>query len=143
MRLAFYLFLLLPLAGLSQTLLTGDLETRMSSVIGNLPGEDLDDYARPTYAQMQRWDTLITYIIDENYSAAASLADTFRYELYLFTDTATTPDVDYYLLEKDTTGLNYWGTYIFNHNAARPSLVLMSPHLCANAALGYAHHLHY
>lgn len=119
---------LCPSLLLAQTALEGDLEDRIFDVIGSLPGEDNNDYVRPTVANMVRWDTLIIHILDEQYAQAASLADTFDYELYLYTDTAPTPDVDYYLLEKDTLGSNYWGTYLFNPNADRAQLVLMSPH---------------
>lgn len=103
----------------------GDLFIRTSNIIDNLPDSFDDDYQDANSTLLQTWENMLYLLLLNDYTAAADSANTIGYDLIAYTDTTTTPNNLYYLLE--TNGSNYWGTYVYNPNYCRP-LAIQSPH---------------
>jgi len=104
---------------------SGNLFSEVSSIINNMPGNSGNHYANPTSTELDTWSNIITLLVNENYTLAATYANTIGYDLIEYSDTAVTPNKTYYVLKSNAT--NYWGTYIFNPNACN-ALVIQSPH---------------
>ncbi len=104
---------------------TGDLFVKISNIISNMPGDTGDDYIDPDVSDISAWNTTLDHLLNGDYNLTAASAAGIGYDLVQFTDSSGVNDIIYYVLE--TTGSNYWGTYVFNPNYCR-SLVIQSPH---------------
>ncbi len=126
------LTLLFPFIFLSflsaQTTASGDIFSRISTTISNMPGDTGDDYSSPSAAQLNTFNLILNDLINGNYADADLKAATVDYDIIAFTETTITPNPTYYIIEKTTAGSNYWGTYIYNPNPCRPGIVIQSPH---------------
>lgn len=107
----------------AQITMNGDLSGHVEKILDSMPGKGSCDYAQPTSAQFVQWQKLIDTLYQKNYATAHAMALSMNYRLIEFTAQNET----YYILQKqDTTG-NYWGTYVFNPDACR-DVVIQSPH---------------
>jgi len=104
---------------------TGELFLEISSIISDLPGNSGNDYSTPSPAQLNSWGSMLSHLLEGNYTEAASTANTIDYSLVEFLDTSMQQNTTYLLLK--TNGSSYWGTYVYNPNFCRP-LVIQSPH---------------
>ena len=109
-----------------QTLESGDVFDKVSTIIANMPQENGNDYTEPTNVQIADWVEILDDLFAADYSGADSKADALGYDLVEFTDNTT--NETYYVLEKLGNGMNYWGTYILNPNAVLEEIILMAPH---------------
>jgi hypothetical protein len=107
----------------AQTPMNGSLTGHVYSIINNLPGSGTNQYTNPTPTEFTQWETLVSALLNENYSSATSQANAIDYDLIEFTDGTET----YYILQKQNAGSNFWGTYVFNPNSCR-NIVLQAPH---------------
>jgi hypothetical protein len=113
----------------TQTPVTGDLAAYVNTFISGMPnGNGTDEYQTPTATQLTRWGNILTNILQGQYAAANDTAALIDYRLLEYTDNTITPNRLYYVLEKTTSGANYWGMFIYYPNAARPQLFVMCPH---------------
>lgn len=107
----------------AQIIMSGSLTGHVYSIIDNMPTSSGNDYSNPTLTEYLQWKNLIDTLLNESYTSAASLAKALTYDLVEFTDGPSR----YYILQKQDTASNYWGTYVFNPNACR-DIVIQSPH---------------
>lgn len=107
---------------------SGDLENYVSAIIDNAPGSDEGNYAPPNQGQLGICDELVTDILNNNITQAVEKSGSIGYQITEFTDTSTTPNNIFYIIEKKSTQSNFWGTFIFTKNPERGDLVLMAPH---------------
>jgi murein DD-endopeptidase MepM/ murein hydrolase activator NlpD len=113
----------------AQTIRYGSLSTKVDSLINAIPtGNGTDEYQVPTSGQLTQWGTVITKILQNDYSGANTDASALGYQIIQFVDTTTTPRVTYYVLEKSTSSTNYWGSYFFNPAPQRPKIAIAAPH---------------
>ena len=117
---------LFPAIIFSQTMESGDITARISGLISSMPGAGGDDYMEPTMMQLGAWDAMLAELLAGDYSDAATSATALGYDLIEFFDNPT--GETYYVLQTMLAGTNYWGTYVYNPNACRGELIIMSPH---------------
>jgi murein DD-endopeptidase MepM/ murein hydrolase activator NlpD len=123
------LFAIFISSSYSQTLVYGNLTSKVDSIIATIPsGNGTDQYQAPSSGQLTQWSGVITKILQKDYSGANSDASAFGYFLMQFIDTTTNPRVTYYILLKTISSSNYWGTYFLNSSPARPKIVVYAPH---------------
>ncbi|HFA49055.1 MAG TPA: T9SS type A sorting domain-containing protein [Bacteroidetes bacterium] len=121
-----FAFLLFCKISAAQTLESGDVFSKISTTISNLPAAGGNQYLPPSANERADWTAVLTDLFAGNYSGADTKAALLGYDLVQFSDIPT--GETYYILEKTAAGTNYWGTYILNPNACRSELVLMAPH---------------
>ncbi|MFO7447882.1 MAG: hypothetical protein R6W90_16080, partial [Ignavibacteriaceae bacterium] len=108
---------------------SGNLKTYIDNIISNMPQTNgSNDYQDPSNTQLEIWERVVTDIINAEYVSAHNRADSIGYNVIHYTDTSPDPDKDYYILQKQDAGSNYWGTYIFNQAPDRLRLIIQSPH---------------
>jgi hypothetical protein len=120
------ILLLQPVFVQGQTMESGDVFNKISSIISSMPLENGDDYTEPTNGEIVDWTDMLDDLFAANYASADIKADALGYELVEFSDNTT--NETYYVLEKSAMGTHYWGTYILNPNAQREEVILMAPH---------------
>lgn len=116
----------LPFSLSAQTIESGDIFDKVSTIISNMPDANTNEYADPMNAELADWVALLDDLFAANYSSADTKADALGYDLVEFSDNTT--NETYYVLEKLGNGTNYWGTYILNPSAAKEQVILMAPH---------------
>jgi hypothetical protein len=104
-----------------------DIEEYFSTLIAYLPDTGLNTFAEPTAGNLTTWTTIIDNLLADNTTTANTNATTIDYEVVLFTDNSVMPNKQYYLLQKTSTGSNYWGTYVFNPSPCR-EIIIEAPH---------------
>lgn len=109
----------------AQTTDSGNLVDVINTIGDNQPDSGTGEYTAATSQQLSTWGTVLSNLLDGNYSTASDTAATLDYELIEFTDTSETPDVVCYMLK--STGTNYWGTYVYNPSHTR-AVIIQSPH---------------
>lgn len=122
-RLLLVLAFFSSLKSFAQQTETGDLFTRIETIITNMPGSSGNAYSIPDANQLATWGEVMGHLFKAEYSQADSKATSIGYELIEFTDNSS--NKIYYILANAST--NYWGTYVFNPNYLIP-LVIQSPH---------------
>ncbi|MFT5213484.1 MAG: hypothetical protein ACI9WV_001206 [Patiriisocius sp.] len=122
----FILFLSIPL--FSQTA-TGDIEIYIDNIIDNVPNSSGDDYATPNSTQLNNWDSVIDFLLANDLANARAAVNSLNYQVTLFTDTSISPNQIFYVLEKQSSSSNYWGTYIFSKTPTRNNLIIQAPHI--------------
>jgi len=133
-EISFILFLLTILAVSvqrldAQVVSSGNLSTYVDSFISSMPSTYANnDYQAPSASNLNTWGNAITYIMQGNYASAQSAADSIGYRVVAYTNTATSPNNLFYVLEKKSTSTNYWGMFIYNPSATRKKLFIQSPH---------------
>ncbi len=105
---------------------SGDLVNKIGQIIDDMPGDAGDDYAPPTNPQLADWETCLLNLLQKKYAACEVIANQLDYDLIQFTDNGN--NQTYYILENQTAGSNYWGTYVFNPAACQSNLILQAPH---------------
>ena len=108
---------------------TGDIEIYMENIIDNAPGSSGDDYVIPNTSELNKWNTIIDFILANNIADARSNANSINYQITEFTDISITPNQVFYILEEKNTQFNYWGTYVFSKTPTRNNLIIQAPHL--------------
>lgn len=121
-----FLLVFLCLTLTAQISTSGDLVNRIGQIIEEMPGDSGDDYAAPTNSQLSDWETCLLHLLQKKYAECEIIANQLDYDLIEFTDNGN--NQTYYILESQTTGSNYWGTYVFNPAACQSNLVLQAPH---------------
>lgn len=106
----------------------GNIETYMSNIIDNMPGSSGNDYVVPNTSQLNTWNTVINFILDDNLQDARSNTSSINYQITEFTDTSVSPDQVFYILEENIPQSNYWGTYVFSKTPTRNNLIIQAPH---------------
>lgn len=106
----------------------GDIETYMSDVISDMPGNSGSDYDEPSIEERDDWDSVIGLILNDNIADARTEADLLNYQVTEFTDTSIQPNQTFYVLEEKSPQIHYWGTYVFNPSPLRETLILQAPH---------------
>ena len=130
----FILFLLVLMAGPvslleAQTQISGNLTTYVDNFISSMPSTYANnDYQAPSVSNLNTWGNAILYIMQGNYASAQLAADSIGYRVVAYTNTATSPNNLFYVLEKKSTSTNYWGMFIYNPSATRRKLFIQSPH---------------
>lgn len=104
---------------------SGDIQSYISTIIGNMPLENGGDYSVPKPWNLATWGFVLNALLDGDYNEAADSALNIDYQLVEYTENSGVDDYTYYLLEN--TGSNYWGTYIYNPDHKR-RLVIQCPH---------------
>lgn len=123
------LILLFTTTIFSQRFQRGNVLKFTDSLIVAAPkGIGTNEYKTPSSDQLLTWGEVVNKILSKNYFYANWLAAQLNYELIRFSDTTAIPNKNYYILCKSKSSKNYWGTYFFNHDAARNNLVIQSPH---------------
>ncbi len=113
----------------SQVQISGNLTTYIDDFIASLPSTTGgNQYQIPSTTDITIWANTINYIMQGNYSAGNLSADSIGYRIVQYTDNSVTPNITYWVLEKKSTSVNYWGTFIYNPNALRRQLFIQSPH---------------
>ncbi|TNE55491.1 MAG: T9SS type A sorting domain-containing protein [Bacteroidetes bacterium] len=107
---------------------SGLLENYLNDLLTALPGENEDLYQIPDSLQLEQWATIIQAIQEENTSLAHQLAANLNYQILRFSDSSQHQEREFWVLEEKNPQQHYWGSYIFNPNACRSSLVLQAPH---------------
>lgn len=107
---------------------SGNIETYISAIIDNAPGNSGDDYRAPSSVQLTHWEAVISSILQNKITDAFTKAATLGYKIVEFTDISIDSKPIFYVLEKTESGTNYWGTYVFNKNPSIDKLILMAPH---------------
>jgi len=108
----------------AQILMSGSLNGHVYSIIDNdIPGAGGNDYYPPSTSEYQEWKVLINTLLNGDYALATLLANSLNYDLIKLIDGSS----EYYILQKQDTASNYWGTYVFNPNGCR-NIVIQSPH---------------
>jgi len=105
---------------------SGNFGDYVASYISGLPGADGNDYTDPSTTEASAWQDCITLILQGSYALAHAAADDFGYQLVEYADGVTLRT--YYVLEKQSASLNYWGMFVYNPSASRPRLFIQSPH---------------
>jgi murein DD-endopeptidase MepM/ murein hydrolase activator NlpD len=116
---------------LAQTTASGNIETYVDNIIASAPGtsvEDQNKYQPPSSLQLATWGNTIIKIAEGNYADAHDSAGTIGYNVVQFTHTSSTPNKTYYVLEKTSGSVNYWGTFVYNPSPKRGKLFIQSPH---------------
>ena len=118
-------FFLFTLNVFSQVQISGNLRTRIDNILNNMP-ETVggNEYQNPSPENYTKWGTIITAIVNGNYANAQTNALTISYQLLEYTDTES--NSLFYVLE--STGSNYWGTFIFDPTPQRARLFIQIPH---------------
>lgn len=119
-------FITLPTFG--QASKSGDIEVYIDNILTNMPSSSGNDFVEPSAAQLIIWEDIIADILLDDAVAADVHANAIGYKITLFTDNTVTPNKLYYVLEQEASATNYWGTYVFNSAACRPTLIIQSPH---------------
>ncbi|MFQ5768906.1 MAG: LamG-like jellyroll fold domain-containing protein [bacterium] len=97
-----------------------------------------NDYVEPNASAISTWRTVIQNILSGDYSAAHTAAAAITYQVTEYTDTTTTPNITYYILERTTAATtNYWGTFIYNPSPLRQKLFIQCPHPLHDTNTGY------
>ncbi len=108
---------------------SGNISTHTDSIITNMPeGVGTDEYQHPGTSDLNTWGEAVDSMLTSNYSGANTIASSFDYRVVEFTDTSVSPSKDYYILENNPSGTNYWGTFVLNPSPDRSKLVIESPH---------------
>lgn len=123
------LILLFATTLFSQRFQRGDVLKFTDSLISASPkGIATDEYKMPSFDQLLIWGEVVNKILSKDYFYANWQAAQLNYELIRFSDSTRNPNKTYYILCKSKSSKNYWGTYFFNHDAARNNIVIQSPH---------------
>lgn len=125
-NLIFILFLSMPL--FSQTT-TGDIEIYIDNIIENVPNSFGDEYETPNSTQLNNWNTVIDFLLANDVTNARTAVNSLNYQVTVFTDTSISPNQIFYVLEKQSTSSNYWGTYVFSKTPTRNNLIIQAPHI--------------
>lgn len=120
------LLLNLSFSAFAQTPITGNINIHVKAIIDALPDEGGDEYSAASGAQLTTWEGVLVDLFAGNYADAATDAATIGYDLIEFSE--NTNSETYYILQTTSGGSNYWGTYVYNPNACRSELIIMSPH---------------
>ena len=107
---------------------SGNLKNEIINIRNNMPGSGSDGFVKPSQADLNNWQEIISAMLDGEYLHADSLIqDKFPYyELILFTDTSF-QDKEYYLLAEENPIGKGWGTFIINSSFDR-EIVIEVPH---------------
>ena len=124
--LLFVLSLSIPLFSQSET---GNIETYLNNIIDNAPGSSGNQYTAPNNSQLNDWNAIIDFLLDHNLASARTKANQLNYQVTEFTDTSISPNQIFYVLEKESTSPNYWGTYVFSKTPVRNNLIIQAPHI--------------
>jgi len=119
----------------AQNTISGDLFEHIENTIDNLPPSGGDEFQDLSVDEEMKWKELLVHIINGDYSQAAEAAINMDYQLIQFLHQDNGEETAFYLLEKDSLGENYYGTYIFNPSACR-QLVIQCPHPKADVNTG-------
>ena len=107
---------------------SGDIETYLTSILSNMPGDSGDNYTAPTNGNLTTWETTINAILSNDINTARTVASEVNYEIVEFTNTSLIKNKIFYILKEKATQINYWGTYIFSKDPERDHLILQAPH---------------
>lgn len=107
---------------------TGNLETYIDNIIDNSPGSSGDNYVVPNQSQINSWNSIVNFILDENLVNARSNADMINYQITEFIDISISPNQVFYVLEEKSEQTYYWGTYVFSKTPSRNNLIIQAPH---------------
>ncbi|NOQ92301.1 MAG: hypothetical protein GQ552_06240, partial [Flavobacteriaceae bacterium] len=107
---------------------TGNLETYIDNIIDNSPGNSGDNYVVPNQSQINSWNSIVNFILDENLVNARSNADMINYQITEFIDISISPNQVFYVLEEKSEQTYYWGTYVFSKTPSRNNLIIQAPH---------------
>src|SRR5690606_33726264 len=99
-----------------------------SGILDAIPGASAENYSDPDEQDRDAWITTLEDLIAVNIESASINANTIGYEVISFTDDTTPEESHYYILQRQPTSNNHWGTYIFNADACRKQLVIQAPH---------------
>lgn len=130
----FIVFLLFVMVSASSRLaaqvqISGNLSTYVDNFISNMPAAYANnDYQAPSVSNLNTWGNAILYIMQGNYAAAQSAADSIGYRVVAYTNTSMSPNNLFYVLEKKSTSTNHWGMFIYNPSATRRKLFIQAPH---------------
>ena len=114
----------------AQVIQSGDITAHVDSIISNMPDVTPSGaYLQPGSSSRAVWRSIIQAILAQDFAAADSIGATLSYQVVQFTDTEVSPNKVYYILERTPTSTSrYWGTFVFNFDASRPTLAIQCPH---------------
>ncbi len=115
----------------AQSIITGNINTFVDSLITAMPdsfGVDKNKYLTPSASDRTNFATVVTNIINQQYSTANTNASLFGFQVIEYRDNSVSPTKSYYVILKTSASTNYWGTFIFNPAAERRRLIIQSPH---------------
>ena len=115
--------------------ITGSLEQHIDSIIDNMPGSSGDDFQEPLAAEIVPWTNTILNLLNGDAANASTYADSVGYEVIEYFDAGSARL--YHVLEEKSPQTRYWGTYVFNPDACRSTLVIQSPHPKYDSNTGY------
>lgn len=113
-------------SGFSQASAEANVFQYLENVISNIPASGSGVYEDPSAEQLEAWNEAFSSFSEGDYATADGQFLSLGYRIVLIKDTETGDP--FYILEKQPSSSNYWGTYVFNLKACRPNLVLQSPH---------------
>jgi len=111
----------------AQREITKSISVYLEGVVSEIPNiSDNDDYVVPADSELSAFKNTIKFILEENYSEANTLSQTYGYELFKIIDKSGDTEHYYYaLIDKSD---KYWGSFIFNAAPNRSKLVIQCPH---------------
>ena len=118
-------FIFFPVS-FSQVTKNGNFYSYVTSIINNIPASGSQLYTQPMSGNLLQWSSTINDLLSGNYNSCHTNCSSLGYQLTIYTD-AQSSNV-YYILEKTSSGSNYWGTYIYNPSACNNHLIIQAPH---------------
>lgn len=111
----------------AQPVVFGNLQEYVGDIIDGMPGSSGNQFTNLGPSQEEDWRELFGLIAEGDFAEAAATASGLQYRFVRFIDNSGATNEEFYLLERISGGVNYWGTYLFKPNACR-KLVVQCPH---------------
>ncbi len=109
----------------SQTVVSGDIESTVTDIVGTIPLSGTNSFVIPSTAQMNVFASVFSQMNSGTFSNVASLLSPYGYTVTKFYNK---PTKDTLYLLKETLPLKYgWGTFIFNPKSTN-DLAIEIPH---------------
>lgn len=120
----------------AQREITKNILVYLNGVVSEIPdASNSDDYKIPADSEFVAFKNTIKLILEENYSEANILSQTYGYELFKIIDKSGDTEHYYYaLIDKSN---KYWGSFIFNATPNRSKLIMQCPHSVYDHNTGY------
>lgn len=115
---------------------SGSIEAYLGNFIDNVPGSSGNNYSEPTDNELDTWNLVVEAVLSNNITEAVEKSALLDYQIKEFTDNTLSPNQTFYIIEKQPTKSNYWGTYVFSKTPTRENLIITAPHVVSDVNTG-------
>ncbi|WP_157757639.1 fibronectin type III domain-containing protein [Pseudalgibacter alginicilyticus] len=115
---------------------SGSIEAYLGTFINSVPGSSGNDYFEPTDIELDTWDLVVKAVLNNNITEAVEMSALLDYQIKEFTDNTLSPNQTFYIIEKQPSKFNHWGTYVFSKTPSKENLVITAPHVISDANTG-------